>query len=86
MNPVVATIWDIGSRVIYQGIAIGPVTGYVYQFFLIKKRKSVGTFSINLCGILLFCNILRIGFYFFNRYAIPLLVQSILMILAQVTN
>ena len=70
--------------IINVGIAVGPVIGYVYQYFLIKKRKSVGTFSINLCGVLLFCNILRIGFFFFSRYAIALLVQSILMILAQV--
>ena len=66
------------------GIAVGPVIGYFYQFYLIRKKKSVGTFSINLCGMLLFCNIMRIGFYFFTKYAFALLVQSFLMIIAQV--
>jgi hypothetical protein len=65
-------------------MAIGPITGYVYQCRLITQRKSVGTFSINICGMLLFCNILRIGFYFFNKYSTTLLVQSVCMILVQV--
>lgn len=67
-----------------EGIAIGPVLGYVYQYRLIEKNKSVGTFSIKLCGMLLFCNILRIAFYFFHPYSQALLVQSILMITVQV--
>jgi len=58
--------------------------GYVYQCSLIKKRKSLGSFSINLCGMLLFCNILRIGFYFFKQYAFALLAQSIFMTAVQV--
>jgi len=51
------------------GIAVGPVLGYVYQYKLIKQNKSVGTFSINLCGVLLFCNILRVAFYISNKYS-----------------
>jgi hypothetical protein len=66
------------------GITIGPVIGYVYQYRLIEKNNSVGTFSIKLCGMLLFCNILRIGFYFSTQYSLALLIQSILMIIVQV--
>lgn len=44
----------------------------------------MGTFSIKLCGMLLFCNILRIAFYFFHPYSQALLVQSVLMIIVQV--
>ena len=70
----------------YTGIAVGPVIGYFYQYYLIRKNNSVGTFSINLCGALLFCNILRLGFWFFNHYDNALIAQSILMIIAQVSQ
>lgn len=62
-------IWNVGNYVDISGIAIGPVLGYVYQYKLIEKKQKIGTFSINLCGMLLFCNILRIGFYIFRNYA-----------------
>jgi hypothetical protein len=46
-------------------MAVGPVVGYVHQYIIINKSKSVGTFSIDICGILLFANILRLNFYVF---------------------
>ena len=65
-------------------MAVGPVVGYVHQFYVICKSKSVGSFSIDICGILLFANILRLNFYIFEKYELSLLFQSIIMILAQV--
>jgi hypothetical protein len=49
-------------------MATGPVLGYLHQYFLIKLDQSVGTFSIDICGILLFANILRLEFYLFQHY------------------
>ena len=66
-------------------MATGPVLGYVHQYFLIKVEKSVGTFSIDICGILLFANILRLNFYIFNQYELALFFQSLIMISAQVS-
>ena len=65
-------------------MAVGPVIGYLHQIYVIRKSKSVGTFSIDICAILLFANILRINFYIFEKYELSLLFQSIIMILAQV--
>jgi hypothetical protein len=65
-------------------MAVGPVIGYVHQYHIIRKSKSVGTFSIDICGILLFANILRLNFYVFQKYQLALLFQSIIMIFAQV--
>lgn len=65
-------------------MAVGPVIGYVHQYHIIRKSKSVGTFSIDICGILLFANILRLNFYVFQKYQLALLFQSIIMICAQV--
>ena len=67
-----------------QAMAVGPVIGYVHQYHIIRKSKSVGTFSIDICGILLFANILRLNFYVFQKYQLALLFQSIIMIFAQV--
>lgn len=66
-------------------MAIGPILGYVSQYRLIKLSKSVGSFSIDICGILLFANILRLNFYMFKQYQTALFFQSILMVSMQVT-
>lgn len=66
------------------GVAIGPVLGYYSQLNLIKKEKSVGSFSIDVCAILMISGILRIFFWFTTGYAINLLFQAIFIIIIQV--
>jgi len=65
------------------GMIIGPISGYFFQYKLIKKTKSIGTFSTYTCAILIFSNILRIYFWFGTRFAFALLLQSILMVVVQ---
>jgi hypothetical protein len=65
-------------------MAVGPILGYVSQYRLIKFTKSVGSFSIDICGILLFANILRLNFYIFKQYESALVFQSLFMIGMQV--
>jgi hypothetical protein len=65
-------------------MATGPVLGYVHQYRLIQIEKDVGTFSIDICGILLFANILRLNFYIYSKYELSLFFQSLIMITAQV--
>lgn len=67
-------------------MAIGPVLGYLHQYYIISKSKTIGSFSIDICGILLFANILRLNFYVFTKYATALLWQSINMIVVQVLS
>ncbi|KAM3128680.1 hypothetical protein pb186bvf_019248 [Paramecium bursaria] len=67
-----------------QGIVIGPLLGYVAQYNLIRKSKSVGSFSTDVCAILLIANILRVFFWYYKRFDTSLLVQSILMIGMQI--
>jgi hypothetical protein len=61
-----------------------PVLAYVPQYQLIRQTKSLGSFSIDICAILLIGNILRIYFWFAEGFGVPLLIQSVLMIIAQV--
>jgi hypothetical protein len=44
----------------------------------------VGAFSIDVCLVLIFANILRLNFYIFSRYQFALFVQSIIMTAAQI--
>lgn len=65
-------------------MVFAPVLGYIPQYNLIKETKSLGSFSIDICAILLIANILRIYFWFAQGFGLPLLLQSIFMITAQV--
>jgi hypothetical protein len=65
-------------------VAIAPVWGYYEQLKLIQRTGSVGTFSINVCAILMISGILRIFFWFTTGYAINLLFQAIFIIVIQV--
>lgn len=67
-------------------VAIAPISGYVSQLNLIKKEKSLGTFSIDVCAILMISGILRIFFWFAEGYAINLLFQAIFIIAIQVVT
>jgi hypothetical protein len=65
-------------------VAVAPVIGYYSQLELIRKQKSVGTFSIDVCAILMISAILRIYFWITNGYAINLLFQAMFIIIIQV--
>jgi solute carrier family 66, member 2 len=64
-------------------IAIGPIFGYIAQLKLLKQTKALGSFSIDVCAILIFSNILRMYFWFTTGYAFNLFIQSILVIIIQ---
>lgn len=65
-------------------VAIGPVIGYISQLQLIKQNKSVGSFSIDICAILMISAILRIYFWLESGFAVNLLFQAMFIIIVQV--
>lgn len=65
-------------------MVVAPILGFIPQYNMIRVTKSLGTFSIDICAILLIANILRIYFWFAEGFGVPLLCQSVLMIVAQV--
>jgi len=71
------------STVASIGMAIGPPLVYADQAFSIVHKKDATGFSRDVCAILLIANITRCFFWLGNRFEIALLIQSILMILAQ---
>lgn len=65
-------------------VAIAPVYAYYAQLALIRKEKSLGSFSIMVCAILLISNILRVFFWLTTGFAVNLLFQSLFIICIQV--
>ncbi|EGG06990.1 uncharacterized protein MELLADRAFT_74774 [Melampsora larici-populina 98AG31] len=65
------------------GMAIGPPLVYLDQYVSILKKRNSDGFSREICGVLLISNITRIFYWLGERFEIGLLIQSILMILAQ---
>jgi hypothetical protein len=63
-----------------------PSISFLYQYRLINTRKSIGTFSIKVCGVIFLSNFLRIAFFIYKEFSIALLLQSILNILMQVAE
>jgi len=64
-------------------MAVGPPLVYADQAYSIVKKKDSTGFSRDVCAILLLANITRCFFWLGDHFETPLLVQSILMILAQ---
>ncbi|WVW79363.1 hypothetical protein I302_101331 [Kwoniella bestiolae CBS 10118] len=65
------------------GMAVGPPLIYADQAYSIVKKKDSSGFSHDVCGVLLIANIIRVFFWLGNRFEIPLLMQSIFLIISQ---
>ncbi len=61
-------------------ITVMPIVGLYSQYSLIKERKHVGSFSIDICGVLILANVLRIMFWFSKGFATNLFIQSFVVI------
>lgn len=62
------------------GLVVGPVSGYVAELWKIYSSGVADGYSLRVTFILLTCNTLRIFYWFGVRFAVELLLQSILMI------
>lgn len=70
-------------KALNSAIAVAPITAYVWQYLLIKGEKNTGSFSVDICGVLIIANIMRVAFWFTTGYAINLLIQSLLLLIVQ---
>lgn len=64
-------------------MAVGPGLSYVPQYCDLQRTRSCKGFSSAICFILLTSSILRILSYIMERYDFAMLLQSILMVVAQ---
>ncbi|KAK0202867.1 hypothetical protein DFS33DRAFT_1263085 [Desarmillaria ectypa] len=65
------------------GMAVGPPLVYADQAASIIRKRDATGFSRDVCAILLLANITRCFFWLGNHFELALLLQSVLMILAQ---
>jgi hypothetical protein len=59
----------------------GGIFPYIPQYRIIKRSRNASGFSTLVCLALLIANILRILFWFGHPFELPLLTQSIIMII-----
>jgi hypothetical protein len=64
-------------------VVVGPVVGYVAQYRDLARSRDPRGFSTTVSLILIVANVLRVFFWHGERFEIPLLFQSFLMIAAQ---
>lgn len=81
---ILDVLYGTGKCIVSAGIAVLPVIGFIFQYLLIRRRQSIGSFSIQVCGILLLSNIFKIGFFIYKTFAYALLAQALIMITVQV--
>ena len=67
------------------GMAVGPPLVYVDQLLSIVRRRDSTGFSMDVCGVLITANIIRVFFWFGKRFETALLVQSLLCVVLSVS-
>lgn len=74
------TLTELVSTVSSGFMIFGGVVPYIPQYQMINRSRNAQGFSTLVCLSLLVANILRILFWFGHPFELPLLVQSIIMI------
>jgi hypothetical protein len=80
------SLMQIVSAVSSGFMIFGGVVPYIPQYRMISRSRNAQGFSTLVCLSLLVANILRILFWFGHPFEIPLLLQSVIMILCMIVN
>ncbi|XP_033228391.1 solute carrier family 66 member 2 isoform X2 [Belonocnema kinseyi] len=75
------TFANVAGWIASGAMIFGGVVPYIPQYRQIKEKQDAEGFSLYVCLALLVANTLRILFWFGKRFELPLLLQSILMII-----
>ncbi|XP_029171283.1 PQ-loop repeat-containing protein 1 [Nylanderia fulva] len=81
-DPYELNLKNVVSWIASSALIFGAVVPYIPQYKEIKRKEDAEGFSLYVCLTLLIANTLRILFWFGKRYELPLLLQSLLMIVA----
>ncbi|XP_075693201.1 solute carrier family 66 member 2-like [Rhinoderma darwinii] len=77
--------WPVLSWVSSCFMVFGGVLPYIPQYQEIRRTSNTAGFSTWICFALLIANILRIFFWFGKYFELPLLLQSVLMIITMLS-
>ncbi|KAJ8680710.1 hypothetical protein QAD02_016497 [Eretmocerus hayati] len=75
------TLRNMAGWLASAAMIFGGVIPFIPQYRQIKRNVDTEGFSLYVCLALLIANTLRILFWFGHRFEIPLLIQSVLMII-----
>ncbi|KAJ8681017.1 hypothetical protein QAD02_016804 [Eretmocerus hayati] len=75
------TLENMAGWLASAAMIFGGVVPFIPQYREIKRKEDTEGFSLYVCLALLIANTLRILFWFGNHFEVPLLLQSILMII-----
>jgi hypothetical protein len=78
---ILSSLTGIVSFVSSGFMIFGGIFPYIPQYRIIKRSRNASGFSTLVCLALLIANILRILFWFGHPFELPLLTQSIIMII-----
>jgi hypothetical protein len=78
---MIAQLTLLVSNVASGFMIFGGIVPYIPQYRIISRSRNAQGFSILVCLALLVANILRILFWFGHPFELPLLTQSVIMII-----
>lgn len=76
-------ILKIVSKLSDTGMIVAPVVGYLLQTYTMVLTKTSDGFSTYVSFILIMSNLLRLFWWYCNRFSLVILTASIVMILCQ---
>ena len=56
-------LMELVNTAINIGFIFGPTFAYIKQFYEIKKNKQIGSFSHDICGVVIFGQAFRIFYW-----------------------
>ncbi|XP_056384331.1 solute carrier family 66 member 2-like isoform X1 [Hyla sarda] len=80
-----ADTWPVLSWMTSCVMVFGGVLPYIPQYQEIRRTSNTDGFSTWVCFVLLIANILRIFFWFGKFFEVPLLLQSLMMIITMLS-
>ena len=83
MSNFIEIVVSVFNFLLPGSMVVCPIVGYIPQYLMIKKTQSVGSFSPLVCYILIGAMAIRILYWYWEHYELPLLFQAMLMLVTQ---
>ncbi|XP_078720101.1 solute carrier family 66 member 2-like [Lampetra fluviatilis] len=71
------TAWEYAAS---SAMVLGGAVPYLPQYLAIRRSGKTENFSLHVCLVVLAANVLRVVFWVWKRFELPLLLQSVVMI------
>nr|XP_032813327.1 solute carrier family 66 member 2-like [Petromyzon marinus] len=71
------TVWEYAASA---AMVLGGAVPYLPQFLAIRRSGRTENFSLHVCLVVLTASVLRVVFWVWKRFELPLLLQSVVMI------